>query len=226
VSTLAVIGTFYRRPWAVPAIARAIREQTRHPDEVWLLYEDEADYDALADMADEMVGWASPHRRFDPPIDVHLEQVPVPAGVVPPSYQINVALEGTSADYIAYLTDDSIPLPTKYERMVAALDAGAGAVYCGQEFGRASGPDEWLAMHRGGSVRHATAPQPEPFCAVDHTQVAHRRSEDRWPTAWSEVQWSDGRFFQALVRRFGPLTPVPEVLDWTCQLPDGISARA
>jgi hypothetical protein len=39
------------------------------------------------------------------------------------------------------------------------------------------------------------------------------------------LRFSDGEFFNAIARRFGGLHPIPEVLDWTRQLPDGISAR-
>ena len=208
---LAVVGTFFRRPWAVPRIAQAIREQSRQPDELWLMYELDSDAPAL-----HAEDWGT--------AVVNIVRAVPPAGVVPPSFCINVALDDSNADLFTYLTDDSLPLPGKYEQMVDALDEH-GAVYCSQEFGRVRSSDEWLSMPRGGGVRHANEPRPDPFCNVDHTQVGHRRSEDRWPLAMSELRHSDGRFFQALVARFGPLHPLPDVLDWTRQLPDGISSR-
>jgi hypothetical protein len=39
------------------------------------------------------------------------------------------------------------------------------------------------------------------------------------------LRFSDGEFFTRIARRFGGLHPLPDVLDWTRMLPDGISAR-
>lgn len=154
---------------------------------------------------------------------------PVPDGVVPPSFQINLALADVTADYVLYLTDDSLPYPSKIERMAGALDEHPewGSVYCSQTYGTAATPDAWaaLALEPLPGTRHASGEMPDPFCRVDHTQVMHRRSDDRWPEGMEDIRFSDGRFFQALVNRFGPMQPVPEVLDWTCQMPDGISSR-
>jgi len=206
---LAVIGTFYRRPAIVPAIAEHIRAQTRKPDELWLLWEERADAEALyaADWGMEVqvlpIGFAIPRDADGRP------------RVVPPSAAINVALDLTTADCIAYLTDDSFPAPTKYERMVEAL-ADHGAVYCSQRYGY---DGAWTG------VRTADREQGSPFCVVDHTQVAHRRSDDRWPTDLKWMPNSDGEFFRRLVDRFGPLHPIYDILDLTMQMPDGISRR-
>lgn len=203
---LAVIGTFYRRPHLYPGIAAAIRAQTRQPDELWCMYEDPSD---LVELAKQRWGDATVY--FVPvvvPRDEHGRMA-----VVAPSLCINVALDRTDADFITYLTDDSLPLPDKYAAMVAVLEGGAGAVYCSQDFSD------------GGDIRWAREEQPDPYCRVDHTQVAHRRSPDRWPTDLKTVRASDGVFFRDLVARFGPLAPIPEVLDRIRLLPDGISAR-
>jgi hypothetical protein len=48
VSTVAVIGVFYRRPEFIPRIAAALRAQTRSPDQVWLMCEEVEDRNALA----------------------------------------------------------------------------------------------------------------------------------------------------------------------------------
>lgn len=204
-SRLAVIGTFYRRPHLYPGIAAAIRAQTRAPDEMWCVYEDPADFAALSAQ-----DWG-PAELWFLPVKVPRDADGRPT-VVPPSLCINAALDLTGADLITYLTDDSIPLPGKYAAMVRALK-DHGAVYCSQDYSDS------------GAVRWATEPEPSPFCRVDHTQVAHRRSIDRWPTDLGTVRFSDGVFFRDLVERFGPLAPIPEVLDRIRQLPDGISAR-
>jgi hypothetical protein len=212
---LAVIGVLYRRPALYDTILSAIECQSRKPDELWLMCEDPADIEAI--------GFRSLRTSFP----TYVRQVSVPPNVVPPSACINAALDETQADYITYLTDDSLPHPDKYRRMAEALEAGAQAVYCGQGFDKARSPEEWLErITRPSSFRHTSGPSDNPFCRIDHTQVAHVRTEDRWPLSISELKWSDGAFFRSLVARVGPLQPIPDVLDYTCQLPDGISARS
>lgn len=211
--TLAVIGTFYQRPWAVPQVARAIRAQTRRPDELWLMYEDPADGAALVPEAwDASACLVQYHPRDN--------ENPLAVG-------INTALDMSSADYFVYLTDDSLPAPDKYRLMAEALDENPawGAVYCSQDFGHVRDPEEWLAHGGGGNIRHAIAPEATPFTRVDHTQVMHRRIRARWPMSWDDRKLSDAHFFKALVAEVGPLMPVPEVLDWTRQLPNGLSQR-
>lgn len=215
---LAVLAAFYRRPWAVPAIAKALREQTRPPDETWLLWEDPEDCRALA--SEEWPG------------RVFLRHTPTPRDedgfptLAPPSIAYNAALDETDADFIVYLADDSLPLPDKFARMTARLEAGAGAVFCAQDYGYVQTPEDWLAaIGTSGSVRAANEPQASPYCKVDLSQVMHRRTSARWPTAMNTIRATDGYFFEDLVREFGPLDPIPDVLDWTRLLPDGVSAR-
>lgn len=212
VGRLAVIGVFYRRPLLIPRIAAALRAQTRPPDETLLVCEEQADLEAL-------VAETWPGRV------VYLK-MHIPPGEIPSSVCINAALDLTRADYIAYLTDDSLPHPDKYAEMVAALDAGAQAVYCSQRYGKVGSHAEWLGqIDNPPSIRHASEPSEDPFCRVDHTQVAHVRTEDRWPLSMGEIKWSDGAFFRDLVKRLGPLQPIPGALDHTLQMPDGVSAR-
>lgn len=200
----------------------ALRAQTRPADELWVLTEDYGDYSAVIDT------WLAGGL----PASVHFRDVNVPrddAGrptIIPPSLGINAVLDESKADYIAYLTDDSLPHPEKYERMVAALDGGAKAVYCAQGYGKAPSQEEWLdRIEKPSDFRHAGVPTEDPFCKVDHTQVAHVRTDARWPTDLSHMRWADGTFFRDLVTRYGPLQPIGEVLDFTCQMPDGITSR-
>jgi hypothetical protein len=230
VSRIAVVGTFYRRPWAIEPIRRMLSAQSRRPDEVWLAYEDDADLDPLLEVADDVVGWSSPHRQWDPPSEVFLHRVMPKAGENPLGLAINWALDRAGAEYITYLTDDSSPTMEKYRLMAKALDENPdwGAVYCSQDYGTVASPEEWLEawdLGSGGSIRQASDPEPEPFCRVDHTQVMHRATLARWPESYDDRKLSDAHFFRDLVADLGPLMPVPEVLDWTRQLPDGLSRR-
>jgi glycosyltransferase involved in cell wall biosynthesis len=215
-SRLAVIGTFHRRPWAIPRIAEALRAQTRKPDELWLLWDDEDDLNALCDLLIDM---------DDLGVHVYLERVTPSPDAIPYSDKINRALDWTLADNIAYLTDDSLPHPDKYRLMVEKLDQGHGAVYCSQDYGRADGPDHWLAggTHQGN--RMALEPETDPYCRVDHTQVAHARSDDRWPLDRTYMRLGDAMFFRQLAASMGPFQPIPEILDWTRQLPDGVTGN-
>ena len=225
-SSLALIATFYRRPWAIPRIGDALRAQTRAPDDFIALWEDEGDEEAVEELCDAAVGWVSPHMRWERESEARMLR-PDPANNNPLGVGINKALDLIDSDYITYLTDDSLPAPDKYRRMVQALDENPswGAVYCSQDYGRASGPDDWLAGGTHEGTRHATEPEPNPFTRVDHTQVMHRRCKARWPESFDDRKLSDAHFFRDLVAEVGPLMPVPEVLDWTRQLPDGLSKR-
>jgi len=216
---LAAIGTFYRRPWAVPRIAQFVREQTRPPDELILTYEDADDGKALraAKWGVSRTTILSVGRLV--PRDEHGRFTEIA-----PCIAINAALDLTDADYITYLTDDSLPLPDKYRQMHGALREH-GAVYCSQDYGSVGSPEEWLAGGGSSGLRRADHVESDPFCRVDHTQVAHRSSPDRWPTSMQFLRFSDGEFFKALVVRFGGLYPIPDILDWTRMLPDGISAN-
>lgn len=215
---------FYRRPWAVPHIAAAIRAQTRQPDELWLTCETAEDYKALA-----AENWGS--------AEVHIVHVVVPRDadgrptLTPPSVCINAALDLTTADYLVYLADDSLPLPEKVEKMAKALDERPdwNMVYCAQYLTNADTPEGWLvaadhATNGGWPVRSAEYAEGQPHCRIDMTQVMHRRSEDRWPTPIEIMRIGDAEFWNKLRDRWQLFMPVPDVLDWHCQLPTGITA--
>lgn len=209
-STLAVIGTFYRRPWALDKVERALRAQERRPDELLVVYEAEDDRDLLG----YFFGEAAIIRSE-------------PADANPISFAVNAGLAWADSDYITYLTDDSLPDPRKYAVMAQALDEHPewGIVYCSQDYGTVSSPDEWLAGAGASNVRLADAVQADPYCRIDHTQVMHRRCKSRWPLDPSTIKLSDAHFFRDLVAELGPMYPIPDVLDWTRQLPDGASRR-
>lgn len=133
--------------------------------------------------------------------------------VIPYAVKINHALDRTTCDYVTYFTDDSWTAPEKYERMVAALDENPewGAVYCTQEFG-------------DGLLRVANEVVTDAHCVVDHTQVMHRLTADRWPEEIGDITVGDAVFWRRLHATLGPFYPVGvEVLDYVRQTPDGIS---
>lgn len=207
-SRIAVIATFYgpRGAAATRPSRAALRAQTRPPDETWVLVED-------VPREDRLLGrWAgSTHHRL----------IPTPRNergdyaVIPYSHKINVALDRTDCDYIVYLTDDSLPHPDKLRIMADALDANPewGAVYCGQD--------------RNGTGNPAHDPRSDAYCVLDHTQVMHRLTADRWPTDISLMRLGDANFWRALHASIGVFYPVAGelLLDVVRQTPEGISGR-
>jgi len=142
------------------------------------------------------------------------ETVSIPSGVVPYSYEINWVLDRTQCDYVTYATDDSWPEPEKYDLMARALDEHPdwGAVYCGQV--------------RNGSTYPADRVVEDAYCVLDHCQVMHRRTADRWTLDWANVKLGDATFWRALHASLGPFYPVEgPILDVTQQTPDGLTAR-
>lgn len=209
-SRLAVIVTAYGKRGVenLPRMRAAIAASTLRPDEVWWMTEGEGFKDQ-----------GCPANAMSPAFEVHAD-LPTPRNpdgtyaVIPYSLKINYALDRTKADYVTYLTDDSWVAPEKYERMVAALDANPewGAVYCSQEFG-------------DGLIRVADEVMPDAHCRVDHTQVMHRLTADRWPEGIGDITVGDAQFWRRLHASLGPFYPVgPEVLDYVRQTSDGISA--
>jgi spore maturation protein CgeD len=151
--------------------------------------------------------------------DVHRYSLPTPRDewgvyeVIPYSLKINYALDRTRADYVTYLTDDSLPEPGKYEAMVKALDENPewGAVYVGQ---RRNGSE-----HRAGGIVE------DAFAKLDHTQVCHRLTADRWPLNPSFMRLGDAHFWRALHVSLGAFYPIPgPILDVVTQTPEGITA--
>lgn len=196
-SRLAVIAPLYgqRAAGNLPRIRAALAAQTRPPDEVWWMVED-------------VPGFPLRKNRWNVPTPRDGDRY----AVIPYSFKQNFALDRTDADYIAYLTDDSWPAPEKYERMVRALDENPewGAVYCSQEYAE-------------GQVRVAGDVMYDAHCRVDHTQVMHRRTADRWPLEMGDLMLGDALFWRRLHASLGPFYPVIEVLDYVRQTREGIS---
>jgi hypothetical protein len=200
--TLAVIATFHRRWDRWPALLeRVMVESTRIPDEFFVMCEDELDAEHL--------------HATDPRMVVQILPTPVEDGKyteIPYSRKINWALDRTSAEYIVYLTDDSEPHADKFRLMAAALDDHPewGAVFCLQNY--------------AGGVRGPHGPVGDAYGVLDHTQVMHRLTADRWPTNIRDIRMGDGVFWRTLHATVGEFHPVPEVLDTVQQTADGISA--
>lgn len=200
---VAAIATFYGRPELVERVAAAIRAQTRPPDELWLMYEG---------------GVGETLAVTDFGVTPFLLEIPTPRtttgryAVIPYSLKINRALDASGCDYIVYVTDDSIADPRKFEVMARALDEHPdyGAVYCSQE-------------HEGGT-RAADRPIDDAYCIVDHTQVMHRRTLDRWSLDVRHIRLGDATFWRALHGSLGPFQPIAEILDTTRPTGSGITA--
>lgn len=214
-SKLAVIGTFYRRYGSFESILkRVLVDSTRLPDECWLMCEEPKDFEELSRVVSGL--------NVNPKVRLSIQQIPTPRredgkyAVVPYSNKINRALDETSADYIVYLTDDSWPEYRKYELMAKALDDNPnwGAVYCAQRLTTADG-------HQ--LVRSGVVPIEDAYCVLDHTQVMHRRTKDRWIMDTEHIRLGDAFFWRSLHASIGPFYPVPHLLDVTEQEENGIT---
>ena len=204
--TVAAIVTLYNRPHNVRRVAEAWMAQTQTPDELWLLTEGR--------IITEVYKQEWPDWR-------HIRELPTPRrtdgtyAVVPYAQKINYALDRTACDFIVYGTDDSFPAPEKVGRMSHALDANPdwGVVYCGQSWRSPDGTEG----HRGDIGRIDNA-----FSVIDHTQVMHRLTADRWDLD-GEIRLGDALFWRRLHASLGAFYPVADELDRTEQTADGIS---
>lgn len=208
---VAVIGTFHgRHENTLPLLKRILIDQTRGPDEFWVLCEDEQDENAALDAYLTLLETEMLDRWPD---SLSIERVPTPrddAGykVVPYSNKINHALAKTTCDLIVYLDNGSYPHPDKLQVMADTLENNPewGAVYCAQK--RTGIADTTFAVN---------GPVPDGFCTLNYTQVMHRLTEDRWPLDMSlaDPDLADGTFWRALHATLGDFHPVPDqrVLD-------------
>lgn len=204
--TLALIGTFYgRHENTLPLLQRVLIASSRPPDRVYVLCEDLHDTQVALDALQVLK--KNKGRR------VHVETLPTPRlhgryAVIPYSNKINWALDHTSCDTVAYLDNGSMPSPGKYELMLHALERnpGWGAVYCAQQ---RTGYQTLLA--------DADKIVEDAYCAVNYTQVMHRRTADRWPLDMrhADPDLADAIFWRDLHRSLGAFYPVAEgvVLD-------------
>lgn len=167
-------------------------ESTRPPDEFWVMCEGPDDAEAVGEIADERV-------------IVQILQTPLSGSggyaVIPYSNKINWALDRTTADYIVYLDNGSMPDPDKYRVMAEALDEYPewGAVYVGQ--------------HRTGYTDanvHANQVIGDAYGVLNYTQIMHRRTADRWTLdmQWADPDLADAMFWRDLHASLGDFYPV------------------
>lgn len=205
---LAVIAPWTgRHANTLPILRRVLLESTRPPDELWLVCETQEDVAVAMNAAGVLEVSGLDSIRF-----CHL---PTPRDadgkwtVVPYSYATNYALDRTTCDLICYLTNDSMPEPTKYEVMAAAMAANPEwrAGYCGQR--------------RNGRDHPADRVLDSAFAVLDHTQVMHRATDARWRLGLGDLLLGDAHFWNDLG---GPFHPIDGgILDVTDQTPDGIT---
>jgi hypothetical protein len=192
---LALIGTFYRRWDRDRDILWALRQQERQADEHWLICEDALDARELID-AMYVVSYIPPGLR--------LVTLPTPTDgqgytVIPYSHKINWVLDRSEADAFAYLDNGSLPATGKYAAMAAGLEEHP-AVYVGQH---RTGKDD--AEHRADRIVE------DAYCILNYTQVAHRRTADRWPLDMALAQpydLADATFWRSLHESLGAFHPV------------------
>lgn len=208
-SRLAVIGTFYARHERTPDIMRAVLiDQSRPPDEFWVMCENTEDARAVLEWLADRDAWESLM-----PIRLHIVPTPMDGDrylVVPYANKINYALDRTDCDYLTYLSNDSIPHRDKYAEMSSALDEHPewGAVYCGQMRNDTETPTRGVVA--------------DAYTVLDHTQVMHRRTDDRWSLD-GNIRLGDAEFWRKLHASLGPFHPVPAILDSAWRLEGGIT---
>jgi glycosyltransferase involved in cell wall biosynthesis len=125
---------------------------------------------------------------------------------------INAVLRHAQGDIVHYLADDDY------------YDAGAFAAF-DELFAR---PEVMVGYGRlvyvsrdrqpTGEQRYFAGPVHDPYCVLDHNQVAHRRACFERVPSWEETDHgdyaSDGRFFQALTRAYGPAHGIDRVVGY------------
>lgn len=191
---LACIGTFHGRlDLTGPLLTRVLEEQTRPPDELWVMCED-------------MDDWKAAHPYIKGRKNVKGAVLPTPREgkrytVIPYSHKINWALHRSRADAFVYLDNGSMPHPEKFRIMAEALEEHPtwGAVYCAQK--RTGFVDQ---------VMPADQPVGDGYCALNYTQVMHRRTYHRWPLDMrhADPDMADGVFWRSLHKTLGDFHPV------------------
>lgn len=202
---LAVVGTFHGRyENTFPLLHRLLIDGTRKPDELWLMCEDEADVTAVQKALFDLRELDLLHGR---PECLRVIQLPTPRSpngryqVIPYSYKINYALEHSEADLFVYLDNGSMPGPDKYRVMAEALEEHPdwGGVYVTQQ---RTGFQPMIAP--------ADVVCEDGFCALNYTQVMHRRTPERWTLdmVHANPDMADGLFWRQLHPLLGPFWPV------------------
>lgn len=125
---------------------------------------------------------------------------------------INAVLPLVLGDIVHYLADDDYYAPEAF----AAFDE----LFARPEVMVGYGRLVYVNRDRQptGEQRYFAGPVHDPYCVLDHNQVAHRRSCFEQVPRWEEVEHgdyaSDGRFFQALTRAYGPAYGIDRVVGY------------
>jgi len=199
--SFALIGTFHKRLDRTKPLFEAVLKSSILPDEFWVICEDEEDTNTAikADLELNL-------QKLLPQITI--EHLPTPRDknssykVIPYSNKINWVLNRTTADYICYLDNNSMPDFWKYQIMVDDLDANPeyGAVYCSQ---RRLGLNNLLSV--------ADRVIEDAYSVLNFTQVMHKKTKDRWPLDMKyalPADLADAEFWRKLHKSLGPFYPV------------------
>lgn len=181
---MTVIATLHQRHEnTLPIVRRLYSESTRKPDECFLMCEDYSDWNT-ADQA--AMSYTTKGMNI-----VHL---PTPKNgskydVIPYSNKINYALDNMSGDYVLYVDNQSMPHQRKIELMAGALDDNPSwvGVYCAQRRSL-DGP-----VHPADKPTHG-------YCALNYTQVMHRRAPERWvlDVKYGNPDFADAEYWRAI----------------------------
>lgn len=139
---------------------------------------------------------------------------------------INIGLDRVKGDYITYLTDDDLYLPTRLDIMTQFLDMKSDVkiVYGRQQI------LAWDSTWRYVGIRTTVGKTRDIMCKVDHNSFMHRKScltmleKPYWPI--DKNIWKDGDtgFFGKLVQ-FWDFWPIEAVLDVHRIHPNAIQSR-
>lgn len=121
----------------------------------------------------------------------------------------NRGVEMAEGDLLCFLCDDDYFFPTWLERAVRFFESSAHRDK-GACFGRLVYSSSPEMVYPGAPQRFPASVITDPYCALDHNQVVHRRFRKpaRWPETVEEVGTTDGQYFRAIARKGWSFYPV------------------
>ncbi|MCI1859464.1 MAG: glycosyltransferase [Sporolactobacillus sp.] len=213
---VSIIMTSYNKPDTVAAALRSVFEQTYSNWELWL----------MDDHSGEKVQAILSRFLNDPRVHYRNSRVrnEVRYRKVRYAVLINQALRQAKGKYITYLTDDTIYVRDRLEKMVHFLESAAHeAAYAGQ---RVRIVDEQLRKQREW-VRRADHVLADAAFRTDHCSVMHRADLlqpvfSKYGSYWDEnpAYWdcADAIFWRRL-NEWVPFYPVHEILETAYKTP-------
>jgi len=208
---LSIILTSFNRPALLKKAVQSVLNQTESQLQLII-----ADDNSSKPEVDEIIALAAEDPRvFAWKSSVSDEDRPKQ---VRPSIMINESYQHVKGDLIFYLCDDCWMFPNCAQVVEDFFNANpqANGAYCIQEL-------KWVDMSTGQELDKGITyrgdygkPLTKAFCAVDHSQVFHRKTMLdkglRWDTNPFNWKAPDGITFDKLIELGGPLYFIPKVL--------------